>query len=206
ENVNDTPVAVGDTFTLVQASTFSVAAPGVLKNDTDADLTPLTAVNYSLPSIGSIVGSADGSFVYKPPTTNFIGSANFTYRASDGELTSDAVKVTINVIANRPPLAKDDTVNARARKHGELYRPIPIYILLNDKDPDSEFDPANKIAPDTLTIVTQPNNRGKLTTSPTGRVSYTPEINFKGIDKFTYNVKDTRKAISNTVTVQVNVK
>jgi len=206
ENLNDAPVATDDSFSLVHASHFSVAAPGVLRNDTDVDRTPLSVGSYSLATIGELIGDTDGSFSYKPPTPTFTGQVTFTYSASDGELTSDEATVTVNIIANRAPLVKGDAVVVSARKHGVRYAARPIKVLANDRDPDSKLDPENAIDPTTLKIVTQPDSRGTLKVTNEGVVNYTPVIGFRGIETFYYSVSDTRNASSKKVMVRINVK
>ena len=73
-----------------------VPAPGVLGNDTDADGGPLSAAVTSGPTSGSLALNADGSLTYTP-TADFVGSATFTYAASDGTQTSAPATVTITV-------------------------------------------------------------------------------------------------------------
>jgi len=206
EKINEAPVAVSDSFTLPQASVLNVPPGGVLKNDTDADMTKLEAVNYSLPSIGRLEGKIDGSFSYSPPNPSFTGVVTFTYKASDGELTSNDAVVQLKIVANRAPKAVDDVVNARVRLPAVTYSASTINVLENDVDPDAEFDTTNKIDPGTLKIVTQPNKGGKLTVDSAGIISYTPAIGFKGVESFGYSVKDTRGAQSRTASVQVNVR
>ncbi|MEP7227743.1 MAG: Ig-like domain-containing protein, partial [Gemmatimonadales bacterium] len=68
---------------------------GVLKNDTDPDGDPLSAVNAGIPQHGSVVLRTDGSFTYTPDGTD-TGTDTFTYDASDGDLSSTAT-VTITI-------------------------------------------------------------------------------------------------------------
>src|SRR6266568_3070477 len=57
----------------------------------------------SAPGHGSLTLHADGSFTYTP-SANYNGPDSFTYRASDGTLTSSLATVTITVSAvNDPP-------------------------------------------------------------------------------------------------------
>ena len=205
-NVNDAPVAISDSFTLLHGSKFRIAAPGVLKNDTDADSTPLTVVSYGQASTGTLMGNPDGSFAYKPPTPSFTGTATFVYKASDGELTSDETTVTIDVISNREPLAMSDTFTVSARMSGLPYSPRPFRVLNNDTDPDTEFDPDNKIDPASLTIVAKPEKGGSVKVTKRGEINYIPAVNFKGFETFSYNVSDTRKVKSRTVVVKIIVK
>ena len=84
-DVNDAPVAVADDYTMGEDTALSVAAPGVLGNDSDVDGDALSAVLASGPSHGTLVLNANGSFTYTPEA-NYNGSDSFTYKASDGSL------------------------------------------------------------------------------------------------------------------------
>ena len=102
--VNDAPVAAGDSYATAEDTLLTIAAPGVVGNDTDVDSASLTAVLVSGPANGTLTLNANGSFSYTP-NANFNGSDSFTYRASDGTLTSAAAVVSITVNAvNDPPV------------------------------------------------------------------------------------------------------
>jgi VCBS repeat-containing protein len=75
---------------------LTVATPGVLGNDSDPDGDPLTAVLVTGPSHGSLTLNANGSFSYTP-AADFAGSDSFSYRASDGTVSSSPATVTITV-------------------------------------------------------------------------------------------------------------
>jgi VCBS repeat-containing protein len=94
--VNDAPVAAADSFQV--DGTLTVGAPGVLANDSDVDGSALTAKLVSSTANGVLVFNENGSFTYTP-NAGFSGSDSFTYRASDGELDSDPVTVTLEVLA-----------------------------------------------------------------------------------------------------------
>jgi len=96
--VNDSPVAVADTYTTTQGITLIVSAPGVLSNDFDVDTgDSLTAVKMSDPISGTLTLNGDGSFIYVPPA-GFTGTDTFTYRAEDTIVApSNAVTVTITI-------------------------------------------------------------------------------------------------------------
>src|SRR5439155_766642 len=86
--VNDAPVATADSYATAEDTPLTVAAAtGVLANDTDVDGDPLTAVLATAPAKGTLALNANGSFTYTP-NANVNGSDTFTYRASDGTLTS----------------------------------------------------------------------------------------------------------------------
>ncbi len=97
------PVAANDTYAVNEDTVLTVAAPGVLGNDTDPQGKPLTAVKVSDPAHGIVVLSANGSFTYTP-TANYSGPDAFTYEANDGTLNSTPATVTITVnFVNDPP-------------------------------------------------------------------------------------------------------
>jgi Tol biopolymer transport system component len=95
---NTAPVAVDDAYSVVGGATLTVAAPGVLANDTDAESNPLTAALVTAPASGTLALDPSGSFTYTP-AENTIGAVTFTYRASDGTSDSNVATVTITVQA-----------------------------------------------------------------------------------------------------------
>ncbi len=115
---NVAPVANADTYDVNEDAILDVVAPGVLDNDIDVDLDPLTAVlvtgpSNARPDPGSFVLNADGSFHYEPDV-NFNGTDSFTYIANDGTVDSAEVTVTINVIAqNDAPVVNNDVFYLR---------------------------------------------------------------------------------------------
>jgi hypothetical protein len=97
------PVATADVYQVNQAAVLTVAAPGVLGNDNDPDGKPLTTILVDGPAHGTLTLNSDGSFSYSPDAS-FVGTDQFTYKASDGANTSDKAVVTLAVL-NRPPTA-----------------------------------------------------------------------------------------------------
>jgi VCBS repeat-containing protein len=93
---NQAPVATTDAYSTPEDTVLTVAAPGVLGNDSDPDGDPLGAVLESGPSHGALTLNANGSFTYTP-AANFSGTDSFSYRASDGSLSSGLATVTINI-------------------------------------------------------------------------------------------------------------
>ncbi|NEU06702.1 hypothetical protein GZH53_00095, partial [Flavihumibacter sp. R14] len=76
--VNDAPVALNDAYTTTEETPITIAAPGILVNDSDIDGDPLTAIKVTDPANGTVVLNADGSFTYTP-NANFNGTDSFTY-------------------------------------------------------------------------------------------------------------------------------
>src|SRR5439155_14370758 len=64
--VNDPPVARSDVFSTDEDTALTVAAPGVLGNDTDVDSAVLVAVLVAGPAHGALAFRADGGFQYVP--------------------------------------------------------------------------------------------------------------------------------------------
>jgi uncharacterized repeat protein (TIGR01451 family) len=99
---NSPPVANPDTYSVNQNTILTLAAPGVLGNDTDPDGDTLHAVLVTNAAHGNVVLSADGSFTYAP-NPGFACTDSFTYKANDGSLDSNAVTDTIVVNDTQAP-------------------------------------------------------------------------------------------------------
>lgn len=75
---------VNDSYTIInEGGILSVAAPGILSNDSDPDEDPLEAVLVIDVSDGTLALDTDGSFSYTP-RPNFNGSDAFYYMGTDG--------------------------------------------------------------------------------------------------------------------------
>jgi len=189
---NNPPVATNDNYITDEDTGLTVAAPGVLGNDTDVDADPLTAVKVDDPSHGSVTLNADGSFTYTPnPDIN--GSDTFTYKANDGTADSNVATVTITVnTTNDAPVAINDSYTT---DEDTALTVAALGVLGNDTDVDG----------DTLTAIQVSNpSHGSLTLNTDGSFTYTPNANFNGSDTFTYKAND-GTADSNVATVTITV-
>ena len=192
--VNDAPVA-GDDVAVTTEDT-AVTTGNVLANDSDVDsvLSPasITAFDAVSANGGAVVNNGDGTFTYTP-ALNFTGIDTFTYTVSDGAL-SDVATVTITVTpVNDAPVAGDDvavTAEDTAVTTGN--------VLANDSDVDSVLSPASITAFDAVSA-----NGGAVVNNGDGTFTYTPALNFTGIDTFTYTVSD--GALSDVATVTITV-
>ena len=103
--VNDTPVANANAYTAQGGSTLTVAAPGVLGNDTDVEGSSLTASVATGVSHGTLALATNGSLTYTP-AAGYSGPDSFTYRASDGTTPSApaTVSITVQPAPPAPPL------------------------------------------------------------------------------------------------------
>ena len=90
------PIALVDSYSVTENAALDVLAKGVLANDSDADGDALTARLVAGPSHGTLTLRPDGSFAYTP-TTGYVGTDRFTYKANDGLLDSAAAAVSIDV-------------------------------------------------------------------------------------------------------------
>ena len=190
--VNDPPVAANDTYSTNEDTPLTVAAPGVLGNDTDMDGNPLTAVLVAAVSHGTLTLNANGSFTYSP-AANYNGPDSFTYRANDGTANSNTatVSITVNPV-NDPPVAANDGYSTNEDTPLTVAAPG---VLGNDTDMDGD--------PLTAVLVAGPDH-GTLSLNSNGSFTYSPAANYNGPDSFTYRAND-GTANSNTATVSITV-
>ncbi len=189
---NQAPTAANDAYTTAEDTQLTVAAPGVLANDSDPDGNPTTAVLGSGPAHGTLTLNANGSLAYTP-AADYHGSDSFTYRASDGTATSNLATVAITVTSvNDAPTAAND---AYTTAEDTQLTVEPPGVLDNDSDPEG----------DTLTAAVESGPaHGMLSLNADGSFSYTPVANFNGADSFAYRASD-GGASSNPATVSITV-
>ncbi len=173
---NIPPIAVDDTASV--SSGGSVLIP-VLDNDSDPDASSSTA--FFLDSITSppATGSADladGGITYTA-AADHVGTDQFSYAVSDGELTAEAVvTVTVTSTPNQSPAPTADQGRTRWGS------PLVLDVLANDTDPDG----------DSLRVlgVRRPEHgRAELVR---GMVRYVPRGKYVGSDTLEYTVADGR--------------
>ena len=95
-SVNTPPVAQDDYYSVPTNGGFTVSAPGVLLNDTDANNDPLTAVVTVQPQNGRLTLDSSGRLSYSP-NNGFSGVDTFKYKANDGSALSNEATATIFV-------------------------------------------------------------------------------------------------------------
>ena len=155
-NPNTIPTAVNDAYTLVHngLTPVSVAAPGVLGNDSDADgqavhvvgATGATPRVIPLATSGGTVNLfADGHFTYTPPTAAFAGKRSFTYQVSDGVDNSNPATVTLTIRRGVPNAVNDTATTPQGQA-------VTINVLANDTEAGAAINPS------TVKIVTSPAN------------------------------------------------
>ena len=190
--INDRPAAANNSYATAEETELTVAAPGVLGNDTDLEGNALTAVLVAGPAHGTLVLNPDGSFTYTPET-DWTGTDTFTYKANDGALDSTTATVSINVGgSNDPPTAPAASYTTNEDTALTVAAPG---VLGNDSDPDGDA---------ITTVLVAGPARGTLTLNANGSFTYTPEANWSGADSFTYQAND-GAAYSDVVTVSITV-
>ncbi|MDX1613334.1 MAG: Ig-like domain-containing protein, partial [Candidatus Promineifilaceae bacterium] len=192
EPVNDAPIAVEDAYTGTMNSILSIAAPGVLGNDSDVDEDGLVAVLDSGPQHGALNLAVDGSFVYTPEN-DFYGSDNFQYTVDDGTSSSSAATVSLTItFENEPPVAVEDSY---ATDEDQTLKVVEPGVLANDEDPDG-----NQL---TAHLQSGPVH-GDLSLRLDGSFVYTPTQDYHGSDRFSYRADDgtaTSAAVTVTLTI-----
>jgi hypothetical protein len=109
-----TPVAQPDRFAAVAGMPLTVAAPGLLANDSDTAAKPseMEAVLAQPPTHGKVVVTQDGSFRYFAPKA-FVGADRFAYKAVNlFGMESAAAEVIVDVKAATPETAVEPSAGA----------------------------------------------------------------------------------------------
>ena len=181
-NVNDAPVALGQSVTTAEETAKTITLSG-----TDADSDTLSFNSVSTPSNGTLSGTAP-NLTYTP-AANFTGSDSFTFKVNDGtvdSITTATVTITVTNV-NDVPVALGQSVTT-AEETAKT-------ITLSGTDADS----------DTLSFnsVSTPSNGTLSGTAP--NLTYTPAANFTGSDSFTFKVNDGTVDSITTATVTITV-
>ena len=211
--VNDAPVA--DDEPDVTTNEDTAVTIDVLDGDTDIDQDESLNANPEAevlsisideaalldPSHGSI-SVVDGKIVYTP-NLNYNGTDSFEYNVDDGEaLDTGLVTVTIAQVNDAPVAVADSaTTNEDTAK--------TIDVLVNDTDVDTEAGNDGTLHyrsefSISLTGVTTAPAHGSIEVVD-GKIVYTPDANWYGVDTFTYFILDGHGGSNEgTVTVTVN--
>ncbi|NNM16577.1 MAG: tandem-95 repeat protein, partial [Bacteroidia bacterium] len=100
---------------------------------------------------------------------------------------------TINCCINLPLSAIDDTASMAEDT------PVTIFVLSNDIDPEGKIDASS------LVVVDAPAKGNYTVDNILGTVTYIPEVNYFGVDSFTYSVCDTGCLVVNCDTATVRL-
>ena len=174
--VNNPATVQSDSYTVSQSDNLTIAAPGVLGNDNDAEGDVITAVLDTDVAHGSLTFQADGSFSYTPEA-GYVGADSFKYYANDGLIDSSVATVSLTVENVIPVAAQDSYTTSQMT----LLSVDTNGVLANDTDAGG----------DSLTAVldTSPAH-GQFNLNSNGTFTYTPDAGFKGTDSFSYHATD----------------
>src|SRR5207247_1120305 len=158
--VNDPPVARDDSYATDEDTALTIAAPGVLANDSDIDGDALTASAITAPAHGSLTLNSNGSFAYTQ-IGRAKGRDTVTDKGSDGQADATAtVSLTVRAV-NDAPVAVDDSY--ATDEDTALIIAAPG-VIANDSDADGDIL--------TATVITAPAH-GVLTLNSNGSFVYT---------------------------------
>lgn len=190
--VNDVPSATDISTETNEDESVTVT---LTANDSDSD--SLTFTIMTQPSHGTLgqltsVNSNSSTVVYTP-AAEYSGADIFTFSASDGDASSDAATVNIDINpVNDAPIANDQSLAATA---GES-----VEITLTGTDPDGDvlnFDIVEGVKRGTLGSVVS-------ATGTSATVSYSPNPGPAGSDSFTFRASDGSEQ-SNAATVSITL-
>lgn len=187
---NGTPIVLEDKYRAVEDQSLEVTlANGILANDYAAGAA-MRARLVKPPTNGEISLRRDGGFRYVP-RLGFVGTDQFTYKASAKSKTSKPCAVQIDVVGNAP-VARPDRYSATQDSMLEIA--AADGVLNNDV-----YYRGNLKA----MLKSEPKN-GRLVLREDGSFTYTPRASFTGSDTFEYVVIDGSKT-SAPVTVDLCV-
>ncbi len=221
---NDAPVANADLMRVTSGQSQAITVGQILANDRDPDDDALRARFIELPTNGTLRDLGTGQWIYTP-RANFVGTDQFRYVVSDGQYTSSAAVITLQVV--RPTAAAvpaqdltaqgtlssgpDDGSSEGAEAEGPASEPVPVNNTPTAKGDFFRMISGQQLAingqgvlandsdadSDGLTakLVTGPRN-GTLTLNTDGTFVYRPTDGYQGIDSFEYRAVDARGAES----------
>lgn len=193
--VNNAPVANPDNVATDEDTDILI---DVKDNDTDIDGDDLnvTIVPGKEPQHGDVIVNANGTVTYTPDE-NYYGTDNFIYELCDNVSPSKCDTAIVNITVkpvNDAPDANPDTATTVKNN------PVKIDVKKNDTDIDG--DNLN------VSIVEgKEPQHGEVVVNADGTVTYTPDNNYSGTDKFTYKVCDDgvpSKCDTASVTIKIN--
>jgi Ca2+-binding RTX toxin-like protein len=182
-----TPKANDDNATIDEDNTVTV---DIIANDFLPDEARVLSYS-SLSSNGAqVISNNDGTFTYIP-VANYNGTDTFTYTIIDSDGQTDTATVTLTVVpvTDGTPQAIDDSTTTLE----------DIAVIISPLTNDNLIDEASIINFDATS-----SQGATVTQTAEGAFTYTPVLNYNGIDSFTYTIKDS-DGESSTATITVNI-
>ncbi|KKE83585.1 Ig-like domain-containing protein, partial [Pseudoalteromonas luteoviolacea] len=174
---NMIPMANRDEVTIGSGQSIII---DVLANDTDADSDTLRILGASV-DFGEVVIS-DNKLNFTPPST-FVGTATIEYSITDNQGGTANSTVAVNLVVNNAPTTQPDTASTDDKTS------IVIDVLANDADMDG----------DVFSVIGAVAQQGRISINEDGTLGYTPKQGFEGVDIVSYQVMDSKGAITDGV-------
>lgn len=205
------PVAAGDAYESSAGTTLSVAAPGVLVNDTlnqgaidsygatGAEQTVIGSATLTV-NAGTVTLKSDGSFLYNAGP-GFSGTDSFRYVLRNGGGTASAA-VTIRVIPT-PPTATNDSFSTA---QGATLTSASAALFTNDSLNGAtlvSYGASTGSEQTTIGANTATSAGGTVRVDVAGGFVYVPLSSFSGSDSFKYVVQNAGGSSTATVTITV---
>lgn len=190
------PVGGDDYYSIAQGGSLTVAAPGILANDTDAEGDALHVGNsFAYNGADFVQVNMDGSFQFTP-SPNFYGTASFSYYPADDLSLGAEVTVHITVTPTVPSAPVVLVAGADLYSTAQdtvLTVPASAGLLVNDSGPGFLYA-ANGPAVQS----------GQIVLNQDGSFTYTPPAGFSGSTTFYYRTTD-GNTFSNDAAVTITV-
>jgi M6 family metalloprotease-like protein len=182
QTVNTNPLAYPSSFTLLENSTLLA---NLIAEDFDHDTLVFSVEKFA--QHGGLFVSSDGNFTYKPDV-DYVGEDSFLFSVSDGINQSSLVTITLIINnVNQAPTVNSESIeiNENSRFEGQL----------RGEDVDGDLLSYQ------LDISV---SHGTLSFSNLGEFIYKPNIEYVGVDSFSYHVSD-GALFSFSATVNIDV-
>jgi large repetitive protein len=181
--INDAPIA-GLTTVQINEDTQGIIDVLAGASDIEGDAIALESVIDGAKGTAKIV---DNKIVYTP-NENFNGTDNIIYTISDSiESVQQTLKIIVNPV-NDMAIATITTVQT------DEDNPVIIDVLAGVNDLDG----------DTIILEAVTNGANGITNIINGKIVYTPNENFNGIDNIIYTISDGTKLVQQTLEITIN--
>ncbi|MBO6576375.1 MAG: tandem-95 repeat protein [Rhodothermales bacterium] len=162
----------------------------VLANDIDPSGLGLEIDEVTDPGAGVTLSDAGNGRILFTPDANVNGAFSFRYTVEDAAGRTDQATVSVQVtpVNDAPRAVRDEAETNQGT-------PVSIPALANDTDLDGD-----NLA---ISSVEDPPN-GSVSIGSGGDITYTPEPDFVGADRFTYTITDGEASARGSIVVTVN--
>ena len=190
--LDDPPTARDDQFDTWEDHPLTIPLIALKQNDGDVDGHDVTISSVAQGIGGTATWDGVGNVVFTP-AADFFGAASFAYTLTDITGQQDVAVVTVDITpVDDPPIAFDDTATTSSNA------PLRIDVTANDSDADDDLDLGS------VSLRTLPTS-GSLQNHGDGSLTYTPNLGFRGEDRFTYVILDSVGHTSREAEVKITV-